>query len=529
MAEEGSIPQSGPRMDHHSKHASDNFASSATNNGQDQGLSKPEQGVTVDATVASSDITSQTFDHLETKNILRKIDVRIIPVLAILYLLSFLDRTNIANAKIEGLSEDLGLTGAQYNWALTAYFFTYCAFEVPSNMMLRKVGPSIWLPTIMVAWGVITTLMGIVQNHKGLLATRLFLGVAEAGLFPGVSYYLTTWYTRYDVQLRQAIFCSAATIAGAFSGLLAGISFMDGVAGLAGWRWIFILEGILTVLVALGSYFFVHDFPETARFLTKEEQAFVVHRLKYDGDDRRSGNPQRIEQNNEIDWKYVKMAFRDWQIWLNILVYWGFNCPVYAVALFLPTIIKELGYQSTTAQLLTVPIYVAAAISTVLVAWAADRKRIRSPFVITALFIGLIGFVLCISTGQAGITYAGVFIVACATYPLLPTVIAWLSNNLAGSYKRAIGMGIQISVGNLAGAATSNFYRTEDAPRFILGHGLEIGFISLGIIAAFILIFSYRRVNVKREKQVANDEDNSYTPEQLSELGDKAITFRYTL
>jgi MFS family permease len=140
-------------------------------------------------------------------------------------------------AKIEGLSEDLHLTGGQYNWALTAFFFTYCAFEVnlpywqhapllisgqvPSNMMLKKLRPSIWLPSIMVAWGIVMTLMGIVQNYGGLLAARIFLGVAEAGLFPGVAYYLTMWYPRYDVQVRQAVFFSAASIAGAFSGLLA--------------------------------------------------------------------------------------------------------------------------------------------------------------------------------------------------------------------------------------------------------------------------------------------------------------------
>jgi hypothetical protein len=121
---------------------------------------------------------------------------------------------------------------------LTAFFFTYAAFEVPSNMLLKKLRPSIWLPTIMVAWGVVMTLMGIVQNYAGLLSARIFLGVAEAGLFPGVVYYNTLWYCRYAVQVRQAVFFSAASVAGAFSGLLAyGISFMDGVGGLAGWRW----------------------------------------------------------------------------------------------------------------------------------------------------------------------------------------------------------------------------------------------------------------------------------------------------
>jgi sugar phosphate permease len=128
-----------------------------------------------------------SFAHLDEKAILRKMDLRLIPMLALLYLLSFLDRGNIGNAKIEGLTEDLGMSGAQYNWCLTVFFFTYAAFEVPSNLLLKKLRPSIWLPTIMVAWGIVMTLMGIVKSYEGLLVARVFLGVTEAGLFPGVS------------------------------------------------------------------------------------------------------------------------------------------------------------------------------------------------------------------------------------------------------------------------------------------------------------------------------------------------------
>lgn len=127
------------------------------------------------------------------------------------------------------------------------------------------------------------------------------------------------WYCRHEIQFRQAMFFSAASVAGAFSGLLAfGISKMDGVGDLAGWRWIFILEGIVTVLVAFASFWLLHDFPETANFLTEEERAFVVYRLKYQG---QSG--QRVAQADEFKWKYVGQAFADWQIWVNIFVYWG--------------------------------------------------------------------------------------------------------------------------------------------------------------------------------------------------------------
>lgn len=137
----------------------------------------------IDALATAEGTTLDSFRHLDEKAILRKMDLRLIPMLSLLYLLSFLDRGNIGNAKIEGLQEDLGMRSYEYNWCLTAFFFTYAAFEVPSNLLLKKLRPSRWLPTIMVAWGTVMTLMGIVRNYQGLLATRIFLGVTEAGLY----------------------------------------------------------------------------------------------------------------------------------------------------------------------------------------------------------------------------------------------------------------------------------------------------------------------------------------------------------
>lgn len=263
------------------------------------------------------------------------------------------------------------------------------------------------------------------------------------------------WYCRHEIQFRQAMFFSAASVAGAFSGLLAfGISKMDGVGNLEGWRWIFILEGIVTVLVAIASFWLLHDFPETANFLTEEERAFVVYRLKYQGQQQSGG--QRVAQTEEFKWKYVGQAFADWQIWVNVFVYWGIVCPLYGISLFLPTIVRNLGYTSSTAQLLTVPIYVTAAILAVVFAWISDRVGKRSPFIIAFLCVMVVGFAMCIGTDpkeKPGVVYAGVFLIACAIYPSFPGNISWLSNNLAGSYKRSAGMAIQIGVGNLGGVS----------------------------------------------------------------------------
>ncbi|KAH5432711.1 hypothetical protein HBI47_093550 [Parastagonospora nodorum] len=495
------------------------------------GKTKTEEIARIDALATAPGVSLASFAHLDEKAILRKMDLRLIPMLALLYLLSFLDRGNIGNAKIEGLTEDLGMSGAQYNWCLTVFFFTYAAFEVPSNLLLKKLRPSVWLPTIMVAWGIVMTLMGIVQNYHGLLIARIFLGVTEAGLFPGVAYYITMWYARHEAQFRQALFFSAASVAGAFSGLLAyGIAHMDGVGNLAGWRWIFILEGILTVVVAIIAYFTLYDFPETATFLTEEERAFVVYRLKYqDFKDEGEGGAVRVAQDDSFQWKFVKAAFLDWQIWTNVWVYWGIVCPLYGISLFLPSIIRGLGYTSSTAQLLTVPIYITASVLAVAVAWFSDRVGKRYPFILVCLCIMAVGFIMCVASATPGVIYAGVFIAACALYPAFPGNITWLSNNLAGSTKRATGQAIQIAVGNLAGAMASNFYRAEDSPRYILGHALELGFIGAGIVALLVLVFNYKRINKKRERQMAEGAHNGYTPEELGALGDRAVTYRYFL
>ncbi|KAL9007974.1 MAG: hypothetical protein Q9173_006854 [Seirophora scorigena] len=502
-----------------------------------------ETGILDDTEFAGADISG-----VDPKKVLLKMDLHLIPMLALLYLLSFLDRGNIGNARktlfespspakvqltkpfpagIEGLLDTLQMTGPQYNWTLTVFFFTYCAFEVPSNLLLKRLRPSIWLPSIMVAWGTVMTLMGIVQNFEGLLIARLFLGVTEAGLYPGVAYYITMWYCRTEAQFRQAMFFSAASVAGAFSGLLAfAIAKMDGIGGLEGWRWIFILEGILTVVVAIIAFFTIYDFPETAKFLTEPERAWVVHRLRYQGS-KDSG--QMVAESEHFKWRYVREAFTDWQIYLGLWMYWGIVCPLYGTSLFLPSIIRELGYTSSTAQLLTVPIYITAAILAVAVAWFSDRSGQRSPYIFSCMCAIGVGFIICISAsahgGVPGVVYAGIFIAVCGIYPAFPGNVTWISNNMAGSYKRSAGMAIHIGVGNLAGAMASNFYRTSDSPKYILGHSLELAFLAVGLCAVVGLRWNYQRINRKRDQVPLGE----FSDLENSEKGDRAPTYRYVL
>ena len=176
------------------------------------------------------------------RRLITKIDLRVIPVLSLLYLLAFLDRTNIANAAVFGLQKDLGLTGTQYNTALTIFFVPYVVFEIPSNIILKKLKPHVWLSLCMFGFGLVTICQGLVTNWSGLLATRFFLGLTETGMFPGSFYLIGMWYKRSEAQKRYSFFFGSTSLAGAFGGLLASaIGKMNGMRGYLGWRWIFIL------------------------------------------------------------------------------------------------------------------------------------------------------------------------------------------------------------------------------------------------------------------------------------------------
>jgi MFS family permease len=190
--------------------------------------------------------------HTTEARLMRKIDFRVIPFLVVLYLLAFLDRVNIANAKSFSLTQDLNLGGVEYNTVLTIFFVPYVVFEIPSNIFLKRFSPRLWLSVLVIGFGLVSIFQGLTQNYSGILATRFFLGAFECGMFPGCFYLISMWYKREEAQKRYSLFFSSTTLAGAFGGLLASaIGKMDGLRGYHGWRWIFILEGTLTTVVGI--------------------------------------------------------------------------------------------------------------------------------------------------------------------------------------------------------------------------------------------------------------------------------------
>lgn len=483
----------------------------------------PEKHTDAGLEIVESSSSSQEFgyDEQQTKRLIRKMDWNLLPFLALLYLLSFLDRTNIGNARLAKLESSLGMTGLDYNIALAIFFPFYVAAEIPSNIMMKRTRPSLWIPSIMVAWGICCTLMGLVTNFGGLLAARAALGIAEGGLFPGVTYYITMWYARHECGLRMAIFFSAATAAGAFGGLLArGIVEMDGVGGRPGWSWIFILEGLITFIVAVSAFFVMSDYPSTAKFLTPGERKEVSRRLEHD----------RSSLADEYDMKYFWNALKDWKIWVHMFITIGCYTPLYSVSLFLPTIIKTLGYTNNTAQLMTVPPYVVACVCCITAGYAADRLKTRGVFMIGSFCTALIGLIMLISSDNPHVKYAGCYFFTAGIYTNVPQGVAFNGNNIGGSMKRGVGIAMHVGFGNLGGAIAGFIYLPKDSPHFRQGHGILIGMISMSICLCIFMTTYLRRENARRDREYKAPALFTEEEKRMErEKGDNATFFRYTV
>ncbi|KAJ7642794.1 MFS general substrate transporter [Mycena polygramma] len=447
--------------------------------------------------------------EIDEKKLLRKIDLRLVPWFSVLYLLSFLDRTSIGNAKLYNMEKDLKISDTQYLISLTVFFIRPV---VPSNIFLKRLRPSVWFAFLMVMWGLIMTLQGVAHNFGGLVGTftfsaklntiinatlfiglRWMLGTFEAGLYPGMAYHLSCWYRRSELGIRTAVFTSATTLSGAFGGLLAAaISNMDGIGGKPAWAWIFILEGLATILAGIASYWIVQDFPDSAKFLTETERTFVIRRLQ--GDDQFSAAGEKLQMRN------IWSSFKDRKTWLSMLQLMGCDMPLYAFALFTPSIINQVRFRATPANLLSVPIYFFASVVTCCVALYADKYGRRGYCNIAMLSIGGVGYIILIVSRNAALSYFAVFVASCGIFPVVPNTVTWIANNFEGTYKRGVSLALAISMGNLNGAVSSNVYRARDTPWYPLGHGLVLMYICIGIAANSAVLYLLKRENARRDR-----------------------------
>jgi MFS family permease len=434
------------------------------------------------ADLATVDLSDKAME----RRITRKQDLRILPWICICYLLNYLDRVNLGNARTlnndkpaDNIVTQLNLTGQRYNIVVALFFVPYVICEFPSNIALKYFSPSKWIARIMVSWGIVTICTAAVTTYGGLIAVRIFLGIAEAGFFPGVMMYLCFWYTPEERATRMAIFASSVAVAGAFSGLLAtAISFLNGAAGLSGWQWLFILEGIPSVIVGVCVWFGLPDWPQTAKWLTPEERAFAIKRL----------GPYAPSMNDKHwDSKVAKETLMNGMFWLYAAQYFLMTNSLNAFGYFAPTIVANLGFTGWHAQILTVPPNVVALVVIVGNCVHSDRTKERSRHIIAALMFVGTGYLLLAVVRNWGVRYMAVCFIACTNAAVMPFV-AHRTATVSGSTATALATGGMIAFANMGGITAPFLFPKETGPLYSMGNWTIFAFLT---VAAGMTGFSW--------------------------------------
>ncbi|KAI0053653.1 MFS general substrate transporter [Auriscalpium vulgare] len=434
--------------------------------------------------------------RLERK-LLRKLDARM-SILILIYILNYIDRNNAAAARLRGFEKDLHLHGNQFATLLSILYVGYILMQVPSNMFLNYIGkPSLYLPVCMMIWGMISCLTGATHNFTGALLTRFFLGFVEAAFFPGSLFLLSKWYKRSELGLRTALLSCGNLISNAFGSLMASgiLSGMQGKLGHAAWRWLFYIEGALTIFVAVIAIFILPDFPTTsARFLTPDEQRLAVLRLQED-----VGVSDEVERKGSRFPGLVE-AFTDWRIyWLalaltSMVVSLSFNA-------FFPTLTATLGYSRTVTLLLCAPPWVFATIVAFIVNRHSDKVGERFWHIAVPLAIGLVGFVIAISTMRLAARYVALFLMA-QSYAGFICFLAWTSNTFARpASKRAVALAYVNAFSQLGNIAGSYVWPANWGPTYRHSYAICISCNALCIVMCAVFRQVLKRQNAALERK----------------------------
>ncbi|KAH7109445.1 major facilitator superfamily domain-containing protein [Dendryphion nanum] len=457
------------------------------------------------------------------KKLMRKLDIHIIPWAMWMYLMSFMDRVNIGNARIYGLEEDLGIAGTnQYQLAVSILFVTYCLFEAPSNSVLKRFQPARWLGVLTFCWGLVATFSAWVNNINSLIACRLLLGLFEAGLFPGLVVYLTMFYNRRNIALRTSFLYGTAALSGALGGLVAyGIGDLDGVRGWSGWRWIILINGIPTIFTGILTPWVLPNSPETASFLSEDDKRNMI--LLRQQEYGQTASAQHFDKRDAI------RAFKDWKTWAFAIAQWSVLCMLYSFSVFLPTILQELngvrdnnpgGWTNPQIQALTVPVYMLGAIVYISTSFYADKVQMRGPFVIVFNCIALLGYILLIANINMQASFAGCFILAIGVYTTSGFPMTWIGVNNPRYGKRAIASGLQLTVGNSSGVAAPFLFSTQFAPLYRPGYAACIGLMTMSLCIYTTLHLYFLKQNRDRKAGKQDWKMEGKTEEEIAEMGE---------
>ncbi|TIA88206.1 hypothetical protein E3P99_02748 [Wallemia hederae] len=460
------------------------------------------------------------------KTLLRRIDLHVVGILALIYAVNFLDRVAIGQAKLEGMLEDIGISDHQFQIALTVFFVSYITSEVPWNIATKRFGPQWTIPAMALTWSVVCTLTGIVQNYSGLLAVRWFLGLGEGGIFPGMIFFLSAWYPRDKLAFRISTVYAASQFAAAFGGIFSyALARMDGVGGLSGWRWIIsIIEGLLSFVVALAAILCIQDFPQKSKLLSDDERTVWFDYLQ---------EKEGVVEHKDIPFtrQQVTSVLTSVRTYMFVVINFCNGSLFYALATWIPTIVNSLGdFDAAVSHLLTAPIYVFGIIATFVAAWLSDHFMRRGVFCIIGFVISGIGFIIMLSVNNEGGKLFSLFLMVSGTNICNAGLLSWFGANYAPLYKRAFAVGLIVMLGNIGGLVSSFIYPASDAPKFIPGHSYCLALAVVGCAMSAALRYAMKRENTRRDSLPDCDKALAELTElEVALLGDKHPRFRYII
>jgi ACS family tartrate transporter-like MFS transporter len=370
---------------------------------------------------------------------MRHVTRRLIPLLMICYFVGYLDRVNVSFASLT-MNRDLHLSAAVYGFGGGIFFLGYFLFEIPSNLMLERVGARRWIARILVTWGVISACTALVRGEWSFYGVRFFLGLAEAGFYPGIILYLTWWFPSFYRSRIIGLFMTAIPISVVLGSIVSGwILSLDQFGGLAGWQWLFILEGGPAVILGVVVYFFLTDQPEGAHWLVPEQRTWLAGRIAEERAARETVHHYALGE-----------TLRNGRVWALTLVYFGQNVAGYGLVIFLPQIIKRFGVSDVQTGLINAIPFAFAAVAMVLWGLHSDRTGERNKHTAIACFVTFLGLAVCLGIDSPYALMVAIIFSQMGQSSIAPTFWALPTAMLSGT-AAAGGIALINAVGNLGG------------------------------------------------------------------------------
>ncbi|KXN84326.1 hypothetical protein AN958_12741 [Leucoagaricus sp. SymC.cos] len=449
---------------------------------------------------------------LAEKRLLRKLDMRLLPTIFIIYIMNYIDRNGITTARLKGLQDDLRMSDVEYATLIAVLYATYCPAQIPSNMILNYVSrPSWYIGACVAGWGLTSLLTGVTKNFGGILACRIFIGLPEAAFYPGAMYLLSRWYTKKELAFRSAILYSGLLLSNAFGALIAAgiLANMEGRRGIRAWRCLvidaifltraierlFYIEGAITIFIGLQTMWLLPDYPHNTRWLSKPELRLAQARLSEDAGEADKDNKE------DSAWKGFKMAIKDPLVDIFAIMT---VCQLLGLSFvnFFPTLTQTLGFSTTITLLLAAPPWIVASIVCCVNAWHMDRTGERF-FHIAGWWWGVIvGFIIALSTMSIAGRYVSLFLMACG-YAGFAMTLVWVSNAVPRPpAKRAAAMAIVNGCGNLGNLIGSYTWKAAWGPKYHQSMAISLS----GLVLSTLLSIVIRQVLINKNKKLDADE-----------------------